>query len=403
MTILNIAKLPFASFKGIEFHYQDGTVEGGRKTITHEYPGNNSRYVEDLSGLEKKFTINAWTDDNVSFSDRDDLIRVLEQGGIGPLIHPTFGSQDVVSIGYSLNDNINQLGISKIALNFEVASLNKLPEAAKGDKGFLAKLKDDISAESEAAFGKEFDIFDKKVSLKSAKTAFNSANKTLKKAAREINRVSQLVQGSASTFSDFTTTINQLASASGSLVQSPSVLASNLRLAFDNLSVAYDSSQDLFDVALNMFGFDQSDREANGNSQLEKDIKNNQDQINNFINSSALALAYNAAGNIDYKTLDDLNNVNNILEAGFAKIPLNLDRDVYQSLLEIRLEASTIFANLSISLPNIINYEIVNPTSLNTFIYNFYGNLLLKNSIKDLNKFQDTSNIQGTIKILSNV
>lgn len=397
MTIFNIAKLPIASFKNVEFHYQDGTVEGGRKTITHEYPSQKNRYVEDLSGLEKKFTITAWTDDNISFVDRDALIEVLEEGGVGVLIHPTFGSQRVVSIGYSLNDNINDLGVSKFTLNFEVASLNKLPEKLKGNKGFLAKLKSKLLGQNEAAFDKGWK------SVTTAKAKFDSANKTLKNAAREINRVSQLVQGAGDTFSDFTTSINQIVNSSASLVQSPSVLASNLRLAFDNLSVAYNSSQDVFTVAKGLFGFNQSDRESSGTSQLQKDIKANQDQINNFCNAAALALAYNAAGNINYQTLDDLIKVNSDLEDGFALIPLNLDRDVYQTLIDLRIEANNIFEKLSISLPNIITYEVINPISLNALVYNLYGSLELKNTIRDLNQFQDTSSIVGTIKILSNV
>jgi hypothetical protein len=396
MTIFNIAKLPIASFKGVEFHYQDGTVDGGRKTVTHEYPDSKNRYVEDLSGLEKKFSINAMIDDNVSFVDRDNLISVLEEGGIGTLIHPTFGEQSVVSIGYSLTDSIRELGVSKISLNFEVASDNVLPEASKGNKGFLANLKSKLLGENEAVFDRTWK------SVVKAKAKFDSANKTLKTTARSINKASQLVQGSGDTFSDFTTSINQIVSASASLVQSPSVLASNLRLAFDNLSVAYNSSQDVFDVAKSMFGFSERDRESNGNSQLQKDIKNNQDQINNFVNAAVIALAYNAAGNITYKTLDDLNSVITDLERGFDSLP-TLDREIYQTVLDMRLEASKIFSNLAINLPNVADYEIVNALSLNNLVYSLYGSLALKNDIRDLNQFQDTSAVSGTIKILSNV
>lgn len=397
MTIFNISKLPIASFKGVEFHYQDGVVDGGRKTITHEYPGSKNRYIEDLGGLEKRFTITAWMDNNVSFTDRDRLLKALEEGGAGPLIHPTFGTQRVVSIGYSLNDNINELGISKITLNFEVAGLNKLPEAKKGNKGFLANLKSTILGQNETAFNNAWKT------VTNVKAKFDSANQTLKQSAREIKRVSELVQGSTDTFSDFTTSINQIIDSSKSLVQSPTVLSANLNAAFNNLSVAYNSSQDVFDVAINMFGFDQRDRSSNGNSQLQKDIKANQDQINNFANASALALAYNAAGNINYQTLDELNDVNSTLEDGFAQIPTNLDRDVYQSLLDIRLEASRIFANLAVGLPNIADYTVVNPVSLNVLVYSLYGSLSLKNTIRDLNQFQDTSKISGNIKILTNV
>jgi len=397
MTILNIAKLPTASFKGITFHYQEGTVDGGRKTITHEYPSSGNRYVEDLSGLEKIFTIMAWIDNNVSFVNRDALIKVLEEGGVGPLIHPTFGSERVVSIGYSLTDNINQLGISKFTLNFEVASDNILPESLKAKKGFLANLKSKVLGNSETAFDNAWGT------VKNAKAKFDSANQTLKNAANSINNAAKLIQGSADTFSDFSTSINQIVSSSASLVQSPTVLASNLTAAFNNLSVAYDSSQDVFDVAKSLFGSDSSDRDSDGSSLFEQDIKTNQNQINDFVNAAALALAYNAAGNIDYGTVDDVNNVNDDLEEGFSLLSTTLDRDVYESILEMRKEVANIFSDLTISLPNVIDYEVINIISLNVLVYSLYGSLDLKDDIKNLNDFIDTSCISGNIKILSNV
>ncbi len=397
MTIFNVAKLPLGSFKNVEFHIQENEVTGGRKTITHEYPSSKNRYVEDLSGIEKIFNIQAWTDDNISFNNRDDLIRVLEEGGVGTLIHPKFGELKVVSVGYSISDSITQLGISKFTLNFEVASNNVLPEKLKANKGLIANLKTKLLGQSEAAFDNNWKT------VVSVKSKFDSANETLKKSAREIKKTAELVQGSTSTFSDFVTSINQIISSSTSLIQSPEILSSNLTLAFNNLAVAYNSSQDVFDVSKRLFGFNQRDRVANGLSQLQKDIRGNQDQINNYINVAALALAYNAASNIDYRTLDELNNANSDLEEGFYALPTNLDREVRQTILDIRVQATNVFTNLAISLPNVANYEVLNPISLNVLVYSLYGSLDLKNTIRDLNNFQDTSTVSGTIKILTNV
>ena len=397
MTIFRVAKLPVASFRGVEFAYQESSVDGGRKTISHEYTNRKERYVEDLGGIEKKFSITAWTDNNVSFSDRDALIGALEAQGIGTLIHPTLGTHQVACIGYNLTDSTKELGISKFTISFEVASLNINPSTLKGNKGFLANLKSKILGNSEAAFDSGWK------SVTKAKAKFDSAVKTTKNAANEINRVSKLVQGAGDTFSDLTTSINQIVASANSLVQSPSVLASKMRTAFDNLSVAYNSSKDVFDVVKNLFGSDSSDRQATGNSDREKDIKANQDQINNMMNACAIAVAYNAAGNIDYQTLDELNQVNSELEAGFAALPTTIDRETKRLISEIRIEASNIFSRLAISLPNVANYEQFNPISLNTLIYSLHGSLDLKDTILALNSFHDTSRISGTIKILTNV
>lgn len=395
MTIFNIGKLPFASFKGVDFHYQESSITGGRKTITHEYPDSNDRYVEDLGRLEKSFTITAFIDTNVSFVDRDALIKVLEEEGIGTLIHPEYGEQNVVVVGYTANNDIKTLGITKFDITFRRAERNKLPTTIKGNKGFLANLKSKILGQNEAAFNEKW------ASVVKAKAKFDSANQTVKKAMREVQNFTRVAQGSTDTISDLTTTLNEIINTSASLVQTPSVLATKLGTAFDNLSVAYNNSSDVVNVVKNMFGFNERDRVAIGTSQLSKDIRGNQDQINNFINASALAVAYDAAANIEYKNLDELNDINTVLENGFNVMPDNLDRNVYNSLIEMRIEINNLFANLAIGLPQVIDYEAKN-ISLNVLVYQLYGSLELKNTIRDLNQFQDTSRINGIIKILSN-
>lgn len=396
MTIFNIAKLPLGSFGGAGFSYQESTTEGGRKTITHEYPNTTGRLVEDMGGLEKKFSITAWTDDNVSDTNRDNLITALDKKGNGVLIHPRFGSQTVTCIGYSIVDNISQLGISKFTIAFEVATLNTLPIAEKASKGFLANLKTSLLGENETAFNSKW------ASVKNAKSKFDSAVATTKNAANEIKRVSQLIQGSADTFSDFTTSINEIVSSVNSLVQTPAVLSSKITTAFNNLSVAYNSSQDVFDVTTSLFGSNSSDRNATGNSQTNQDITTNQDQINNIVNSSAMALAMNAAATIDYQTLDDVTEVNSAIEDGFALLT-NLDKDVYKILIEMRVQLNFILSDLSVSLPRVTNLTVVNKASLISIVYGLYGSLDLKSTIRDLNGFTDTSAVSGDIKILSNV
>ena len=266
MTIFNIARLPTASFKDVEFAYQESSLDGGRKTVTHEYPNRKERYVEDLGGIEKRFSISAFVDNNVSFGDRDELIDVLESEGIGTLIHPSYGLQNVICVGYNVVDSIKEIGISKFTISFEVASLNIAPFKLKGNKGFLFNLKSKILGDNESAFNSGWK------SVVKAKSKFDSAVKTTKQVAIKINRVSQLVQGSSSSIGDATTSLNQIVASANSLVQSPSVLSANLRTAFDNLSVGYNSSRDVFTVMSNLFGFNERDRVSNGNSSLQKDI-----------------------------------------------------------------------------------------------------------------------------------
>lgn len=396
MTIFNTARLPQASWKGVRFFYKESTIAGGRKTVTHEYPDTNVRYVEDLGQLEKTYNVEAVINTNVSFSQRDKLIKALEEGGIGVLIHPAFGNKKVVLKSYNISDNTASLGICNFSLVFEEASLNRMPETVKGSKGILATLKSAILGGAESKFDAAWQ------SVKNAKEAFDSGVDTLRNTANEMQRVAQLVQGAADSFSDFTTSINEIVDGARALVQTPSTLSAKIRSSFDNLSVAYSRTQDLFTVLKNFFGYDGADRVVVGNSVAQRQIANNQKQLRNIFQVSAMALAYDTAVNIDYTTQDELGAVISDLENGFALLPADIDRELYKSLLQARIEALNVFNSLSIGLPRVSNFS-TNKTSLNVLVYALYGSLDNKTQIRELNKFKDTSAIEGSIKVLSNV
>lgn len=388
--IFNTARLPNFTINGIRCFYQESTVSGGRKTVTHEYPYSNNRYVEDLGKLEKTFNIEAIIDTNTSFSNRDRLIDVLEKGGLLDVVHPAFGQKKLVLKNYSLVDNSKELGICRFSLVFEEAGLNIMPETLNGDKSLLSSLKSKILGDSEGKFN---DLWK---SVTTAKDKFDSANETLKNTASELKRIANLARGSVDTFSDFATSINEIIDGTSALIKTPSVLSSKIRSTFNNLSVAYDRSEDLFHCLTNFFGFNGSDQKSS-----QSDIINNQNQILNIFQANAIALAYEAAVNIDYSSQEDLSKNVSILEDGFLLLP-DLDKDILKTIQQSRIESMNVFSSLNISLPKVISYE-TQKTSLNILIYSLYGDLNNKNLIKDLNGFKDTSNIEGVIKILSNV
>ena len=397
MTIFNTARLPDGQFRDAFFFYQESSGSGGRKTQTHEYPNKTERYVEDLGGLEKKFTFNVYTDDNVSYSERDALIKELDKAGVGTLVHPSFGDLEVVVVGYTFAESVKELGITKFTINFEVASQNVLPTKTTATKGRLAQLKSDILGDNEKAFDDGWQ------SVKNAKAKFDSGVKTLKRTANKINNIAKQIQGAGDSFADAITSLNQIVNSANKLVQAPSVLASNLRTSFDNLGVAFKNSKDLFNTTKKLFGFNESDQAIVGNSQIQKDIKTNQDQLNNFVNVAVLATAYDASVNIEYNNLQELNQVIADLENGFNQLPDTIDKNLRDALLQMKIEATNIFSELAISLPNVASYNIINPISLNNLIFKLYGSLELKETIRLLNNFGDTSQIQGNIKILTNV
>jgi hypothetical protein len=208
-----------------------------------------------------------------------------------------------------------------------------------------------------------------------------------------------LVAGAGDGINDFTTSINEIVNNSQALVNSPSVLAQRLTNSFNSLEVAFDNAQNVFDSVKNLMGF-KNDTVPTGNSNTRNNILENQRLTNNLITVNSFAIAYNQASQVDYKNQNELSNNIKILEDNFKKIS-GLDRDSLLELQRIRIEFQKVINDLSISLPKVSNFE-TNKIPLNVLIYQLYGSLDKKEDLKELNKFKDTSQIEGTIKILSN-
>ncbi len=402
MGVIDISKLPSASFKDIQFLYQDSSVANkGRKTHTHEFPDSRIRSVEDLGADNNIFTITAEIDYSNNFSARNNFITVLEEEGSGLLILPTEEAQEVTVVTYNRDDSRSSLGITSFNITFEKSEINRFPEIVEGSSGLVSNLKDSISDQNETLLSDDWSP------PSNSKPEFDfSVSKvvtSIQDKAAGIRKVASNVRSNADGFSEFSSSLNEIVASVNELVQSPSDLADRFKTAFSNLENAYDNTTDLFDSAKQMFNFTAGNENTDGNGTIQKNKAINQDLINDLVSTNALAIGYNAAVNIDFANVDNLNEINTDLEDGFQGLNENLDDDLFQTMLDLRKEANDIFKNLSIGLPKVNILEFINARPLAVLVYQLYGSLDLIDDIEALNDFTDVSCISGDVKVLSDV
>lgn len=86
-----------ASWRGVPFEVSADEAEFGRNVVVHEFVQRDKPYVEDLGRKTRRLRFDAWICANTSNSfdpwpQRDALIAAVEQGGVGTLVHPFYGS-----------------------------------------------------------------------------------------------------------------------------------------------------------------------------------------------------------------------------------------------------------------------------------------------------------------------
>lgn len=80
-----------ASFRGVPFSVSDEQGTFGRRVETHEFPGRDQPYTEDLGRATRRYSIQAYVIGDDYFDKRDALIDAVDTPGPGTLVHPYYG------------------------------------------------------------------------------------------------------------------------------------------------------------------------------------------------------------------------------------------------------------------------------------------------------------------------
>ena len=123
-------KLLKGSYKGVEFFATSFTTGGGRKTVTHTFPNSDKQFIEDLGRIPRSYGMTLIIGGGDSyFVNRDNMVRVLEDGESGKLVHPIYGDIENIRVSdITVNETLTELGDGKITVVFKVSEGTGIPE-----------------------------------------------------------------------------------------------------------------------------------------------------------------------------------------------------------------------------------------------------------------------------------
>ncbi len=87
-----------ASYRGIPFNVLASEATIGRKNAVHDYPLRNGAWVEDMGATAPRLHIHGFLIGDDCIAQRQAMIRVMNAGGAGPLVHPSLGNLNQVSL-----------------------------------------------------------------------------------------------------------------------------------------------------------------------------------------------------------------------------------------------------------------------------------------------------------------
>lgn len=136
--MLDLNSLSPGSFNGASFLIESTNIQGGRKTIVHEFPNQDNRYVEDLGLLNETIQLNVTVPTSDYYSNRDSIKSALETEGYGTLIHPYYGVRNAICQGYSIEEDTSAFGYVKISMTLIVGQELNFPGGGGAFGSFLS-------------------------------------------------------------------------------------------------------------------------------------------------------------------------------------------------------------------------------------------------------------------------
>lgn len=145
-----------ASFRGIPFDVPDDEVGFGRRVITHEYPGSDKPFQEDLGAAPKDFTITAIVG-GVTFLVISQLLEnALNAPGPGTLMHPHYGSVQVVVMKVRRAHSFGMIGDVRFTIDCQLYGAPQFPSASLDTAAALLLASGNLAGALELEFGAHF-------------------------------------------------------------------------------------------------------------------------------------------------------------------------------------------------------------------------------------------------------
>lgn len=402
-----------ARFRDAVFYFSgNAPTTGGRKTITREFPGTDRRYIEDMGLLNKTFKIAAIV---TTEQEKDKLIAALETPGIGQLSHPTFGLINVTAQPYTVVDNIQNLGYCSFDLTFDVSQENIYPVAKATNISFLQSKISFLDNSILANFVNKIGISNE--TLQTAINTVDSILTTFEKATELVDEVRQEVIAVKETVV--------------SLVQAPIGLINSVKSIVKSVTTFMNDPLSAFDTLKGMFTFTSS-KKSKPVTKKAIEQQRVEETITQAVNTLVLSTIYDTLNQIDFENNEQLENIRNQVEELYENIIDNptdflieipeeeyepdeteeereltesestelQSTSVLENLQEVRQLSVDILSEKENTVARVIEVTVYN-TTLDEFVFSYYGNLDYLDKIESMNDIEDRSNISGTLKVLA--
>ena len=421
-------KYQTASFRGIAFALDDESTNNGRKVVSHEFVNSDKRFVEDLGRIPTVFNISGFIFGDPGFSERDALKQALNEKGVGTLVHPVYGSVEVVAQPYTISSTMKRAGRFDFQMVFRTQESEKDTFTSSFRRGggiFGTTISPDqqnllttssISARENSDFATTSQLAETSQDSRSVAGALMETLYIKPTDQEFYNNIAFTYQEGINKIRDVAETIEDAAlrslglAGANRLLNDPPGFISNPEILFPELSALYrtisgagaykkwvEAGEDF--TALFSFG---------SNTKRSRDKHRAYGSLVSGFQVNSLINAYQSAVTTGFNTVDELEEAEALLDAQFRSIIYNpIDDSIVSNeeqselktlMLEMRSTAKVIFTQKEQNTYKVVSYDPHGRSFLQT-TYDLYESLENLALIANLNQDVNATSPRGLLQV----
>lgn len=386
-----------ATFRGISFIYTSGDVTGGRKTVIHEYPNKDTRFVEDMGLNQRTFSIQGLIrgSEALYLIEKELLENALDTPGIGILTLPYLGLIKCVCTGWNYNENLSSSGVAVYDMNFVESNEDVFPFPISNNTAIIANLLIQFYLLAAEDLNNSYKITFSKNTVAPAQK-LNTLSDDLDHISQNTLALNTPNTNFRETLKNFRSNVYKITNQDGDIGTN----TTDLIQKFDSLSL---DGQTRFSASIKFFTFGDDESSSQGTTTEALENNKNQKLINGTINALSFVNLCDSAKDIEYGNEDDLNNTANIIDDAydylFSSDKLELSTEMIDAIDNMRNEIRIFFEQERLVVNKVLEVETATiPATVLAFQY--YGDTSTYEEILSLNQIFNPAKISNTIKIV---
>jgi len=372
-----------AAFKGVPFIIRTSETTIGRRLVPHEFPLKDIPFTEDMGRRLRVFTVQGRLLGANYLTERDNLLFVCEEEGVGELIHPFFGLIQARCETIKFSDDVTiTRKVDFSAVFLETGELT-FPIEKPDTQGAVERQVDVNLRDLKTPFERVYDeILSKPLVFSSG--ALESLNQGYDaiEAAKQVEAIGPTFTRDLKSFR---------IQAAGIITSGASVFDSIISLVTFGLLDNEDRNDEIDDVSsfrgLNTLLDHESDVEVPSNSSKE---------IDKLIQASAVITMALNTSRIAFRSATSAREVRNVILAKIDQIVLDgVSDQVSQNYEQLRAVVVQDIDVRSITLPQLKVIRPIKTIPALVLTHNLYGEITRVQDIIERNKIEHPGFIPG--------